>query len=44
MFSFHLVNRILKLDAHNVKALQMLSIISAAKDGDIEKVVDEQYV
>ncbi|XP_053350629.1 tetratricopeptide repeat protein 21B [Clarias gariepinus] len=30
--------RILKLDAHNVKALQMLSIISAAKDGDIEKV------
>ncbi|XP_017334508.1 tetratricopeptide repeat protein 21B [Ictalurus punctatus] len=30
--------RILELDAHNLKALQMLCIISAAKDGDIEKV------
>ncbi|KAF4087868.1 hypothetical protein AMELA_G00076230 [Ameiurus melas] len=30
--------RILELDAHNLKALQMLSIISAAKDGDIQKV------
>ncbi|XP_060776687.1 tetratricopeptide repeat protein 21B [Neoarius graeffei] len=31
-------HRILALDAHNLKALQMLSIISAAKDGDVEKV------
>ncbi|KAK2854581.1 hypothetical protein Q7C36_006450 [Tachysurus vachellii] len=30
--------RILELDPHNIKALQMLSIIFAAKDGDIEKV------
>ncbi|XP_026769717.3 tetratricopeptide repeat protein 21B [Pangasianodon hypophthalmus] len=30
--------RILELDAHNLKALQMLSIISAVTDGDIEKV------
>ncbi|KAF7708887.1 tetratricopeptide repeat protein 21B isoform X2 [Silurus meridionalis] len=29
--------RILEIDAHNLKALQMLSIISAAKDGDVEK-------
>ncbi|KAK3551904.1 hypothetical protein QTP70_031550 [Hemibagrus guttatus] len=30
--------RILELDAHNVKALQMLSVIFAAKDGNREKV------
>ncbi|KAI5106513.1 tetratricopeptide repeat protein 21A isoform X4, partial [Silurus meridionalis] len=30
--------RILEIDAHNLKALQMLSIISAAKDGDVEKL------
>ncbi|XP_036445416.1 tetratricopeptide repeat protein 21B [Colossoma macropomum] len=30
--------RILETDAHNLKALQMMSVISAAKDGDMRKV------
>ncbi|XP_072534985.1 tetratricopeptide repeat protein 21B [Salminus brasiliensis] len=32
--------RILETDAHNLKALQMMTIISAAKDGDMRKVTE----
>ncbi|XP_026858776.2 tetratricopeptide repeat protein 21B [Electrophorus electricus] len=32
--------RILEVDAHSLKALQMMTIISAAKDGDMRKVME----